>query len=287
MADLLVNRCKMMTGRKVLIVMSGKGGVGKSACSAQIAMTLALQGLQVGLLDVDLCGPSVARMFNSVNAEVKQGPSGWIPVQVHPNLEIMSIGFLLPNPDDAIVWRGPKKNAMIKQFVQNVAWNPAMTHLIIDTPPGTSDEHLSLLEHFAADEKQGEVSCVLVTTPQLVAISDVERQIDFCKQGKLKISGLIENMSGWECPECGHCTALFSQGGGKLLAEKHGLPFWGKIPMDPALAEMLESNQITNITDVYAKTGLYPIFTKMLQENYRQGEKTADKIEKRIQGNLF
>lgn len=160
------------------LVLSGKGGVGKSTVSAQIAFSLAGMGKQVGLLDVDICGPSIPRMLGLVGQEVHQSASGWSPVYVEDNLGVMSIGFMLPSSDDAIIWRGPRKNGLIKQFLTDVDWG-VLDYLIIDTPPGTSDEHISIVQYLKAANVDG---AVIVTTPQEVAMADVRKEINFCKK---------------------------------------------------------------------------------------------------------
>jgi Mrp family chromosome partitioning ATPase len=161
-----------------ILVLSGKGGVGKSTVSAQLAFTLALQGKQVGLLDIDICGPSVPRMLGLLDHEVHQSASGWSPVYPNDNLGVMSIGFMLPSSDDAIIWRGPKKNGLIKQFLTDVDWGD-LDYLIIDTPPGTSDEHISIVQYLKGASN---VSAVVVTTPQEVAMADVRKELNFCKK---------------------------------------------------------------------------------------------------------
>lgn len=161
-----------------ILVLSGKGGVGKSTCSAQLAFTLAKQGKQVGLLDVDICGPSIPRMLGLLGHEVHQSASGWSPVYVDDNLGVMSIGFMLPSSDDAVIWRGPRKNNLIKQFLTDVDWGE-LDYLIIDTPPGTSDEHISIVQYLKTSNLDG---AVIVTTPQEVSMSDVRKEINFCKK---------------------------------------------------------------------------------------------------------
>ncbi|CAM9178582.1 unnamed protein product [Ectocarpus fasciculatus] len=173
-----------------ILVLSGKGGVGKSTCSAQLAFALAKQGKQVGLLDIDICGPSIPRMLGLLGQEVHQSASGWSPVYLDDNLGVMSIGFMLPNSDDAVIWRGPRKNNLIKQFLTDVDWGE-LDYLIIDTPPGTSDEHISIVQYLKTSSLDG---AVIVTTPQEVSMSDVRKEINFCKKTGLNIIGLVENM---------------------------------------------------------------------------------------------
>lgn len=161
-----------------ILVLSGKGGVGKSTFSAQLAFALAQQGKQVGLLDIDICGPSIPRMLGLVGHEVHQSASGWSPVYVEDNLGVMSIGFMLPSKDDAVIWRGPRKTGLIKQFLTDVVWNE-LDYLIVDTPPGTSDEHISVVQYLKNSKIDG---AIVVTTPQEVSMADVRKELNFCKK---------------------------------------------------------------------------------------------------------
>ncbi|KAG8788884.1 cytosolic Fe-S cluster assembly factor cfd1 [Serendipita sp. 411] len=190
----IVERLKKV--KNIIIVLSGKGGVGKSSISVQLAWSLYLSSstARVAILDVDLTGPSIPRMMGLDGHPVHQSTEGWVPVFVDREgnrLACMSVGFLLKNKGDSVVWRGPKKNAMIRQFLSDVRWGE-LDYLIIDTPPGTSDEHLSLLEHLAPYHDR--LSSVLVTTPQVVALTDMEKCISFTRTVNLPIAGLIENM---------------------------------------------------------------------------------------------
>ncbi len=169
---------RMSSVKHKILVLSGKGGVGKSTFSAQLAFALALQGKQVGLLDIDICGPSIPRMLGLEGHEVHQSASGWSPVYVEDNLGVMSIGFMLPSKDDAIIWRGPRKNGLIKQFLTDVVWNE-LDYLIVDTPPGTSDEHISIVQYLKTTGIDG---AVVVTTPQEVAMADVRKELNFCRK---------------------------------------------------------------------------------------------------------
>lgn len=228
--------------KHIVMVLSGKGGVGKSTVSCQLAMALAFRkGLKVGILDVDICGPSVPKIVGVEGAAIVSGPRGWIPVERHVEaeknpkngqLKIMSIAFLLPNQSDAVIWRGPRKDAMIKQFLTDVDWGQ-LDYLIIDTPPGTSDEHMTLCEALAQSNPTG---AVVVTTPQQVSVDDVKKELSFCYKLKVRCLGIVENMSGFVCPHCSECTEIFSKGGGKNLAEAYEVPFLGAVPIDPALS---------------------------------------------------
>ena len=231
---------KRLAGVKnIVVVLSGKGGVGKSTVACQLALTLAAaKGLRVGILDVDICGPSVPKICGVEDGAVVQGPAGWAPATLAlpdgspGSLSVMSIAFLLASKNDAVVWRGPRKDAVIQQFLGEVEWG-ALDYLIIDTPPGTSDEHISLCEALRPLNPAG---AVIVTTPQDVSLDDVRKMFSFCTKLNLKCIGVVENMSGYVCPHCAECTNIFGSGGGMRLAAEHRVPFLGSIPIDPALA---------------------------------------------------
>lgn len=189
-----------------ILVLSGKGGVGKSTVSTQLAFCLASKGYEVGLLDLDLCGPSIPRLTGLEGHEVHKSSEGWSPVYVDENLGVISIGFMLPNQDDAVIWRGPKKNGLIKQFLVDVDWGE-LDYLIVDTPPGTSDEHISIVQYLNMDSKKD--GAVLVTTGQKVAVNDVRKEINFCQKTNVNIIGVVENMSKLICFNCGTGNELF------------------------------------------------------------------------------
>ncbi|KEG12280.1 putative nucleotide-binding protein [Trypanosoma grayi] len=227
--------------KRIILVVSGKGGVGKSTVACQLALALThVHGKQVGLLDVDICGPSVPTICGVAGRDVYRGEKGWEPISLvedptarrERDLKIMSIAFLLPSDKDAVVWRGPKKDAMIRQFVMDVNWG-SLDYLIIDTPPGTSDEHLTLCEVLQPLSPSG---AVVVTTPQDVATDDVKKELSFCHKMGLRCLGIVENMSGFVCPHCAHCTDIFSSGGGRRLADMYEVTFLGAIPIDPMLS---------------------------------------------------
>ncbi|KAJ2615863.1 cytosolic Fe-S cluster assembly factor cfd1 [Coemansia sp. RSA 1365] len=233
--------------KHVVLVLSGKGGVGKSSCTVQLALSLAHQGHKVGVLDIDLCGPSIPRMLGLEGQQIHQASAGWVPVFADSTkrLACMSIGFLLPSKDSSVVWRGPKKNAMIKQFLADVYWGE-LDYLLIDTPPGTSDEHLAAIEYLQEWNPDG---AIVVTTPQAVALSDVKKEINFCEKVGLPVLGLIENMSGFVCPHCANCINVFSTGGGEGLASHMDIPFLGRAPIDPNLVLLLEQEDKTLVPD--------------------------------------
>jgi len=216
--------------RRTLMVMSGKGGMGKSTVAINIALSLAAKGKRVGLVDVDVHGPSIPTMLNIPQVAVMQGADGIQPVILGDmyNLEVMSVGFLLHNADDPVVWRGPLKHSLIDQFLNEVAWGP-LDYLIIDSPPGTGDEPLSV-----AQKLNGTAEAILVTTPQQVSSVDVARSINFCKQMGMELLGIVENMSGFVCPHCHTRTDIFRSGGGAALAQQYAIELLGSIPIDPS-----------------------------------------------------
>lgn len=248
--------------RHVILVLSGKGGVGKSTVAVQLALGLMHAGKRVGLLDVDLCGPSVPKMFGVEGSDVHQCSEGWLPVYVdkEQRLGVMSIGFLTEGRDDAIVWRGPKKNAMIKQFLSDVMWRD-LDYLIIDTPPGTSDEHITVIENLKAYNPDG---ALLVTTPQGVSVGDVRRELTFCRKTGVPVLGIVENMSGFACPCCGEVTNVFSKGGGEALAKQAHVPFLGCIPLDPQLGEAMEEGK--DFLELYKQSPTFGALNSVIQK---------------------
>lgn len=212
--------------RHKLFVMSGKGGVGKSSVTVNLAVALAARGFTVGILDVDMHGPSVPRLLG-VTAPVMADDQGrMLPVPCGERLSLMSMDAFLQDKDTAILWRGPKKTGAIRQFLTDVEWG-ALDYLVIDSPPGTGDEHMTILDALP------EAGCIVVTTPQELSLADVRKALDFLKQVKAPVLGIVENMSGLTCPHCGVEIDLFKKGGGKELAAQCGLPFLGAIPLDP------------------------------------------------------
>jgi len=215
-------------------VLSGKGGVGKSTVAAQLALTLVNEGKRVGLLDIDLTGPSIPQILGLQNHAVHSSSEGWVPV--YPSgtkqlFSVMSIGFLLDTKESPVIWRGPKKTAMIRSFLESVCWG-TLDYLVIDTPPGTSDEHITICELLKELNPDG---ALIVTTPQAVSLLDVSKEINFCKKIGFPILGVLENMSGFICPHCSECTNVFSTGGGEALAKQMNVPFLGRLPLDPQL----------------------------------------------------
>lgn len=214
--------------RYKLFIMSGKGGVGKSSVTVNMAAALAARGYKVGILDVDIHGPSVPNLLGVTALGIEADRGGLLnPVQVNENLWLVSMDSLLKDKDTAVLWRGPKKTAAIRQFVSDVNWGE-LDFLLIDSPPGTGDEHMTVLKTIP------EALCVVVTTPQEISLADVRKAINFLQYANANVLGVVENMSGLACPHCGGEITLFKKGGGKELAERYGLEFLGSVPLDPA-----------------------------------------------------
>ncbi len=201
-------------------------------CQIKLAMSLACQGFRTGLLDVDLHGPSIPKMLHLEGQPIMASEDGkWLPHEIGA-LKIMSVGFLVESPDTALIWRGPLKIGLIRQFFTDVAWGE-LDALVIDTPPGTGDEPLTVCQSLQADG----AGAVIVTTPQAVSATDVVKSISFCQQLGFPILGLVENMSGFACPHCGQVTEIFSAGAGQQLADQYGLRLLARIPIDPAVCQ--------------------------------------------------
>ncbi|MGD9608861.1 MAG: P-loop NTPase [Desulfovibrionaceae bacterium] len=213
--------------RYKIVVMSGKGGVGKSSVAVNVACALAARGCRVGLLDVDLHGPSVQGMLGLTGAMEADLSRGITPKRFGDGLLVVSMQSLLTDPDQAVLWRGPMKTTAIRQFIADVDWGE-LDYLVIDSPPGTGDEHLTVLGTIP------DALCLLVTTPQEVSLADVRKTINFLQYANANILGVVENMSGLVCPYCSREIELFKKGGGEALAKDCGIEFLGAVPLDPA-----------------------------------------------------
>jgi len=211
-----------------VLVFSGKGGVGKSTVAANLALSLSLRGEKVGALDVDIHGPNLAKMLGVDEKKMDVSSDAITPVQVNENLKLVSMSFLLSSPDLPVIWRGPMKMKIIQQFLGDVEWGD-LDWLIIDSPPGTGDEPLSVAQFIPA------TGAIIVTTPQEVSVLDSRKAVIFAMKLNLKILGIIENMSGLDCPYCGRRIDLFKTGGGEAAALELAVPFLGRIPIDPRI----------------------------------------------------
>ncbi len=264
-----------------ILVLSGKGGVGKSTFSCQVrpcplfgacnhfcqyplpsvpeschspvpptpclsplnqlAWFLSNLEFNVGILDIDICGPSVPKIMGVESHEVRKSSFGWSPVYAAENLAVMSIGFMLDSKNDAVIWRGPRKNGLIKQFLTEVYWGD-LDVLLVDAPPGTSDEHLSITSYLKDSSVDG---AIIVTTPQEVSLLDVRKELTFCQRVGVPVLGVVENMAGFTCPHCSETTAIFepSSGGAAAMCAEMGVPFLGSIPLDPYLMRACEQGR--------------------------------------------
>ncbi|XP_077304982.1 cytosolic Fe-S cluster assembly factor NUBP1 isoform X2 [Lithobates pipiens] len=259
---------KMSTVKHKILVLSGKGGVGKSTFSAHLAHGLAeAEGRQIALLDVDVCGPSIPKIMGLEGEQVHQSGSGWSPVFVEDNLSVMSVGFLLGSQDDAVIWRGPKKNGMIKQFLRDVDWGE-LDYMIVDTPPGTSDEHLSVVQYLSAAHIDG---AVIITTPQEVSLQDVRKEVNFCQKVKLPIIGVVENMSGFICPKCKIESQIFpsTTGGAEKMCSDLNIPLLGKVPLDPNIGKSCDTG--TNFFSEIPDSPATVVYRKIIQRERRLG----------------
>ncbi|XP_053974862.1 cytosolic Fe-S cluster assembly factor NUBP1 homolog isoform X1 [Hylaeus anthracinus] len=265
---------RLSTVKNKILILSGKGGVGKSTVTSLLSRSLAATNpdINVAVLDIDICGPSQPRVLGVLGEQVHQSGSGWSPVYVEDNLSLMSIGFLLASPNDAVIWRGPKKNGMIRQFLSEVDWG-SLDYLILDTPPGTSDEHLSVTSYL---KDAGITGAIIVTTPQQVALLDVRKEIDFCRKVNIPILGVIENMSIFVCPKCKNAVEIFpaSTGGGRAMAKQLNVEFLGSLPLDPLLTRCCDEgkNFLTEVPESPTIFKLQEIVQKIVEKCEERNE---------------
>jgi ATP-binding protein involved in chromosome partitioning len=217
----------LMRIKHKIIVTSGKGGVGKSTVSANIALALTMRGYEVGLLDADIHGPNIPKMFHIEDEVLHVDEDGILPIIVPPSLKIMSMAFLVRDSDNPVIWRGPMKIGALRQFIADVRWGN-LDYLIVDLPPGTGDEPLTVAQLMPDAD-----GMVVVTTPQEVALLNSRKSVGFARQLKMPVLGIIENMSGFVCPNCRKEVDLFKKGGGEQAAKELDVPFLGSIPVDP------------------------------------------------------
>ncbi|MGD9236972.1 MAG: Mrp/NBP35 family ATP-binding protein [Desulfobacterales bacterium] len=240
-----------------IIVMSGKGGVGKTSTAVNLSLALADAGNKVGIMDVDLHGPDVPRMLGLDGMPELMSNKKLSPLKYSENLSVMSIESFIPGKDDAIIWRGPMKYSAIRQFIGDVEWGD-LDFLVIDSPPGTGDEPLTVAQ-IVSDAR-----AVIVTTPQEIALADVRKSINFCKTLKMEIFGLVENMSGLSCPHCGEMIDLFGSGGGERTAKQTGIRFLGRIPFDPNVVACGDSGACYQ--KVHADTAVSRAYAEVAQK---------------------
>ncbi len=262
----------------VLVVLSGKGGVGKSTVAVNLAGELSRRGEKVGLLDADMHGPSTPHMLGLEGTPVAAEGEVMQPVGHPSGLQVMSIGFLLRQRDDAVVWRGPMKMNLLGQFLADVEWGK-LDHLVVDLPPGTGDEPLSVCQ-LIPDITGG----IVVTTPQEVALSDVRKCVNFCSDIELPVLGVVENMSGYVCPNCGERSDIFGAGGGEDMADRMHVPFLGHIPMDPRMVEACDAGNICveEFPDSEASSALKAVVNRITESSERDNQSNERRRTMRI-----
>ena len=240
--------------KHVFMVMSGKGGVGKTSTAVNLAVTLSNKGYKVGLMDVDLHGPDIPRMLGLTGNLDSTIEKKLKPLSYSENLTAVSIEALMPDKDEAIVWRGPIKNSAIRQFISDVYWGE-LDYLIIDAPPGTGDEPLSVIQHIPM------AKAIIVTTPQEIALADVRKSIRFCQAVNMEIMGIVENMGAYVCPHCDEVAFLFGADGGAKTAKEMNIPLLGEIPFD---VRMTETSNIGKVfTDTYFDAKATLVYNKI------------------------
>jgi len=252
-----------------IMVLSGKGGVGKSTVAVNVAVALGMEGLKVGILDLDFHGPSIPKLLHLEGQPLRTADNRILPVEFAYGIQVMSMGFMLPNENAAVIWRGPLKMSAIKQLLSEVCWGD-LDYLIIDFPPGTGDEALSAAQ--LLPESDG---AIIVTTPQDLSLTDVRKSIDFCRQVKVPIIGIIENMSGLVCPHCQTVIDVFKRGGGEIMAKELNVPFLCRIPLDPLIVNA--SDQGKPFIYHCGETEAAKAFTKVVEPLLNLKDKYEDK----------
>jgi len=260
-------RLQSSPAEKTILVLSGKGGVGKSTVAANLAISLSLQGFTTGLLDTDFHGPSIPKLLGMEGTRVYSDDGKTLHPAEMGALRVISVDFLLGSRTDPVIWRGPMKMNVIKQLFEDVEWGE-LDFMVVDCPPGTGDEPLSVVQ--LVPDPTG---AVIVTTPQEMSLSDVRRSIQFCRALKLPVLGVIENMSGFVCPHCGHRTDLFGSGGGEEMAKQMGVHFLGRIPIEPAIVSSGEEGK----PFVYhqGKTDFARVFEGIVSDLLKRSETAA------------
>jgi ATP-binding protein involved in chromosome partitioning len=226
---------RMALVKHKIMVMSGKGGVGKTTVAANLAFALGMNGLDVGLMDADIHGPNVPKILGIEDKRPEVQEDKIYPVPVTPRLKAISIGFLLPSKDASIIWRGPLKMNAIRQFLSGVEWGE-LDYMVVDLPPGTGDEPLSVVQLMKKVD-----GAIIVTTPQDLALLSARKAVNFSQVLKVPVIGIVENMSGFVCPHCGTEINIFKYGGGEKAALELGVPFLGRVPFDPQMVEAADS----------------------------------------------
>ena len=223
--------------KKVIAVVSGKGGVGKSTVTASLAVAMARKGRKVAILDADITGPSIPTAFG-IHEKATGTDEGIDPAVTAGGIKLMSLNLLTANETDPVIWRGPAKIGVLKQLLEEVVWGE-LDYLVLDFPPGTGDEVLSACQMITGDKQ-----AVIVTTPQELSMADCRKCLDFCAKVDVRVGGIVENMSGFTCPDCGHTHPLFSSGGGERLAKAYSIPLIAQLPLDPKFMEQCDAGAV-------------------------------------------
>ncbi len=259
--------------RHKILVMSGKGGVGKSSVSACLAVSLARLGRRVGLLDVDLHGPSIPRLLGLQGQPGDDGGDKLVPVRHLPTLDVMSIEILMEDKDCPTIWRGPLKGVAIRQFISDIRWND-LDYLIIDSPPGTGDEPMTVAQTIP------DAKALIVTTPQEISLADVRKSIHFCRKVEMDILGLVENMSGLTCPHCGKGIDLFGTHGGRDMAAHYGLLLLASLPIDPEVVRGGDAGDMRVLADPDSPYGTaFAAFVATVEKALDAGGKESPTVE--------
>lgn len=241
-----------------IVIISGKGGVGKSTVAANLAYSFAQKAeVRVGLLDVDIHGPNIPKMLGLEERRLNMVGERIQPVSLLPNLLVVSMAFLLPDADSPVIWRGPLKMKAIRQFLEDTDWG-RLDYLVIDLPPGTGDEPLSIGQLI-----RGIDGAIVVTTPQEVSLLDSRKAVNFARKLGMPIMGILENMSGLLCPHCGKRIDLFKVGGGERAALELGVPFLGRIPIEPKIVESGDSGQ--PFVECFQESEAAKVFAEMVK----------------------
>jgi Mrp family chromosome partitioning ATPase len=257
-------RERLLRIKHTIMVMSGKGGVGKSTIAANLAAGMARQGYVVGILDGDIHGPNIPKILGVEGRTLKGDKEGsMLPIEVYKNLSMVSVGNLLEDQDQPVIWRGPMKHSIMRHFLANVVWGD-LDFLIVDLPPGTGDEPLSIAQLISEARSDVKPHAVVVTTPQDVALLDSRKSVEFAKTLNLRLMGIIENMSSFSCPHCGHAIDLFKVGGGERAAVDLQIPFLGAIPIDPAVVRDTDSGRPFMLHNMNCVAGM--AFTRIVEK---------------------
>jgi ATP-binding protein involved in chromosome partitioning len=262
-------------GKKIM-VMSGKGGVGKSTVAANLAVYLAMEGFDVGLLDADIHGPNIPKMLGVEDEKLHGSSKGIVPIRVMENLSVISVGYMLESQDTPVIWRGPMKHGVIKQFLGEVNWGD-LDFLIVDLPPGTGDEPLSVAQLIGSSD-----GSIIVTTPQDVALLDSRKSVNFSRKLEVPVLGIVENMGGFTCPHCNKKIDLFKVGGGERAAKEMGVPFLGRIPIDTEVIESGDSGKpfVRHMRDSIASLAFSELMDEFLKIVDTKKEKKKIKTQK-------